>query len=196
MKFNEIKIMSLDIIRLNDIRRMRDEAECLADGPTVDAAIDRMASAITTRLSNADPLVLAVMNGGLVLTGRLLPQLDFPLELSWLHATRYGHGCQGGEIKWHAHPSVDVQKRTVLIVDDILDVGHTLFAITERLFEQGANEVFTAVLVDKQHDRKARPGLKADFTGLELPDRFLFGSGMDYRGYWRNAVGIHAVKDL
>ncbi|MCL2160573.1 MAG: hypoxanthine-guanine phosphoribosyltransferase [Betaproteobacteria bacterium] len=188
--------MNPDIIRLNDIRRIRDEADCLADAPMVDAAIDRMASNIAARLSNADPLVLAVMNGGIVLTGRLLPRLDFPLELSWLHATRYGHDCEGGKIDWHASPNVNVQSRTVLIVDDILDVGHTLLAVIERLREQGAEEVLTAVLVDKRHDRKARPGLKADFTGLELPDRFLFGSGMDYRGYWRNAAGIHAVKGL
>jgi hypoxanthine phosphoribosyltransferase len=188
--------MNPDILHLNDIRRIRDEAECLADGPTVDAAIGRMASAITARLSNADPLVLAVMNGGLVLAGRLLPRLDFPLELSWLHVTRYGHNSQGGEIEWHAPLNVSVQGRTVLIVDDILDLGHTLLAITRRLLEQGASDAFTAVLVDKQHNRKARPGLKADFTGLELPDRFLFGGGMDYRGYWRNAAGIYAVKDL
>ncbi len=188
--------MSADIIRLNDIRRIRDEAECLADGPTVDAAIERMAQAITARLSNADPLILAVMNGGLIPAGRLLPRLDFPLELSWLHATRYGQSCEGGEIEWRAHPNVNVQGRTVLIVDDILDVGHTLLAIIDHLREQGASEALTAVLIDKQHDRKARPGFKADFTGLELPDRFLFGSGMDYRGYWRNAVGIHAVKGL
>jgi len=188
--------MNPDIIRLNDIKRMRDEAECLADGPTIDAAIDCMAQGITKRLSNTDPLILAVMNGGLILAGRLLPLLDFPLELSWIHATRYGHGSQGGEIEWHAPPSADVQGRTVLVVDDILDVGHTLLATIHRLLEQGAGEVFSAVLVDKQHSRKAVPGLKADFTGLELPDRFLFGSGMDYRGYWRNAVGIYAVKGL
>ncbi|MCL2590626.1 MAG: hypoxanthine-guanine phosphoribosyltransferase [Betaproteobacteria bacterium] len=188
--------MGLNIIRLNDIRRMRSEAECLADGPTVDAAINRMASDITKRLFNADPLVFAVMNGGLVLTGHLLPKLDFPLELSWLHVTRYGHNSQGGEIEWQASPSADVQGRTVLVVDDILDVGHTQLAIVNRLLEQGASEVLTAVLVDKQHNRKAVPGLRADFSGLELADRFLFGSGMDYRGYWRNAVGIYAVKGL
>jgi len=188
--------MSVDIIRLNDIRRIRDEAECLADGPTVDAAIERMASNVTARLSNADPLVLVVMNGGLIPAGRLLPRLDFPLELSYLHATRYGLSSQGGAIEWHTPPNINVRGRTVLVVDDILDVGHTLLAIIERLLEQGASEALTAVLIDKQHDRKARPGLKADFTGLELPDRFLFGSGMDYRGYWRNAVGIHAVKGL
>ncbi|MDR3212316.1 MAG: hypoxanthine-guanine phosphoribosyltransferase [Azoarcus sp.] len=188
--------MSLDIIRLNDIRRMRDEAELLVDGATVKAAFDRMAVAITTRLADTDPLVFAVMNGGLLPAGRLLSRLDFPLELSYLHATRYGDAVQGEDVEWRARPDANVQGRTVLIVDDVLDAGHTLLAITEHLRELGAREVLTAVLVNKLHDRKAHPGLHADFTGLELPDRFLFGSGMDYRGYWRNADGIYAVKDL
>ncbi|MDR1662781.1 MAG: hypoxanthine-guanine phosphoribosyltransferase [Azoarcus sp.] len=188
--------MYLDLIRLNDIRRMRDEAELLADGPTVEAAIERMAVSIRERLAESDPLIFAVMNGGLVLTGHLLPRLNFPLELSYLHATRYGDAIQGEDIEWRARPDADVQGRTVLIVDDVLDVGNTLIAIVARLLGLGAREVLTAVLVNKLHERKARPGLRADFIGLELPDRFLFGSGMDYRGYWRNAVGIYAVKDL
>ncbi|MDR2260993.1 MAG: hypoxanthine-guanine phosphoribosyltransferase [Azoarcus sp.] len=189
--------MTLDQLRLGDIRRMRAEADCLADGPAVEAAIVRMAAAINVRLAKSDPLVFAVMNGGLILSGLLLPQLDFPLEVSYLHATRYGHATQGDDkMEWRAHPGENVRGRTVLIVDDVLDEGHTLIAIIERLRALGANEVFSAVLVDKLHEHKARPGLRADFTGLELPDRFLFGYGMDYRGYWRNANGIYAVKDL
>ena len=86
--------------------------------------------------------------------------------------------------------------RTVLIVDDTLDEGTTLSAIADYCLAQGAEQVLTAVLVDKLHDRKASPGLKADYTGLEVEDRFLFGFGMDYKGYWRNAPGIYAVKGL
>ncbi|MDR2092762.1 MAG: hypoxanthine-guanine phosphoribosyltransferase [Azoarcus sp.] len=188
--------MYLDLLRLNDIRRMRDEADLLVDGPAVEAVIDRMAADITARLSDADPIVFTVMNGGLMLAGHLLPRLDFPLEISYLHATRYGNAIAGEDIEWRARPDANVQGRTVLVVDDVLDIGNTLIAITDHLRELGAREILTAVLVNKLHERKARPGLRADFTGLELPDRFLFGSGMDYRGYWRNARGIYAVKDL
>ena len=187
--------VSLNKIRLNDIYRVHQEADCLADEAAVEVAISRIALAITARLSETDPLIFAVMNGGLALTGRLLPKLDFPLELSYLHATRYGHATTGEEIEWRQRPGVEVQHRTVLVVDDVLDEGKTLVAIVEHLFALGAEDVLTAVLVNKLHNRKARPGLRADFTGLDLPDRFLFGSGMDYRGYWRNAAGIYAVKD-
>lgn len=183
-------------LNLEEIKRAREEADCLADAATVEAALDRMAAEISARLADANPLVYAVMNGGLILAGRILPRLPFPLEVAYLHATRYGHAIQGTLLDWRVRPTQDLRGRTVLVLDDILDEGHTLEAIRRRLVESGARQVFTAVLVDKQHCRKARPGLRANFTGLELPDRFLFGCGMDYKGYWRNAPGIYAVKGL
>ena len=180
---------------LEEIRRAMAEADCLASPEQVNAALDSMAIAITSELAGQNPLLYCVMNGGLVVAGRLLPRLNFPLELAYLHVTRYGHKLQGGELlDWHARPSQDPRGRTVLVVDDILDEGYTLQAICRHLAEQGAARVLSAVLVHKDHQRKARPGMRADFTGLDVADRFLFGCGMDYKGYWRNAPGIHALK--
>lgn len=178
-----------------DMRRIRDEADCLASAAEVAQAYDRMATAITDRLQDANPLIFAVMNGGLIPAGQLLPRLDFPLETTYLHATRYGHALNGSQLDWRVRPSAPPSGRYVLVIDDILDEGHTLAAICAELRAAGANEVLTAVLVHKLHGRKAAPGMRADFTGLEIADRFLFGCGMDYHGYWRNAAGIHAVKN-
>jgi len=178
------------------IKRAMDEADCLADDATVEAALDSMAEAITARLADRNPLVYAVMNGGLIFAGRILPRLPFPLEVAYLHATRYGHALQGTLLDWRVSPTQDLRDRTVLVLDDILDEGHTLKAIIEHLKEEGAAEVLSAVLVHKLHDRKASPGMRADFSGLDIADRFLFGCGMDYKGYWRNAPGIYAVKGL
>jgi hypoxanthine phosphoribosyltransferase len=188
--------MELDHNRLHELRRIRDEADCLADQLTVEAALNRMAAEITARLSHTDPLICAIMNGGLILAGQLLPRLDFPLELSYLHASRYGKHTLGRELEWRVHPPENLNGRTVLVIDDVLDEGHTLAAVLERLLTAGARETLSAVLVHKNHDRKAKAGMHADFTGLELENRFLFGYGMDYRGYWRNAPGIFAVKGL
>jgi len=171
------------------------EADCLADQAMVEAALDQMATAITERLGKLNPLVYAVMNGGLVLTGCLLPRLPFPLELAYLHATRYGHALHGQSLDWRVPPTHPPTGRHVLVLDDILDEGFTLAAVIDALNAQGALSVSSAVLVHKCHDRKAYPGMRADFTGLEIADRFLFGYGMDYQGYWRNAPGIFAVKD-
>jgi hypoxanthine phosphoribosyltransferase len=183
-------------INMQDIIRAREEADCLADAAAVDAALDRMATEITARLQHSNPMVYTVMNGGLILAGRLLPRLPFPLETAYLHATRYGLATQGTLLDWRVRPTQDLRNRSVLVLDDILDEGHTLAAIIEHLRQEGAREVLSAVLVHKLHDRKAVLGMRADFTGLDIADRFLFGCGMDYKGYWRNAPGIYAVKGL
>lgn len=183
-------------VDMQEIIRAREEADCLADAATVEAALDRMAEEITAQLGGRNPLVYAVMNGGLILAGRILPRLPFPLEVAYLHASRYGHAIKGTQLDWRVRPTQDLRGRAVLVLDDILDEGHTLHAIVEYLKSEGAGEVRTAVLTHKLHDRKAFPGMRADFTGLDIADRFLFGCGMDYKGYWRNAPGIYAVKGL
>ena len=184
------------LIDLDQIRQTRAEADCLCPGDQVEAAIDRMAAAISDRFRNLNPLVYVVMNGGIIFAGKLLCKLDFPLEVAYLHATRYGLATQGTLLDWRVRPSHKIDGRHVLVLDDILDEGHTLLAIMEYLREEGAADVCSAVLVHKQHERKAVPGMRADFTGLDVADRFLFGYGMDYKGYWRNAPGIFAVKGL
>jgi hypoxanthine phosphoribosyltransferase len=179
---------------LQDARRAMAEADCLVDNAAVETALDALAERITAQLAESDPLVFTVMNGGLVLAGRLLPKLNFPLEVAYLHASRYGHALNGSLLDWRVRPTQDLKGRTVLVLDDILDEGHTLKAILEHLKAEGAAEVYSAVLVHKSHERKAYPGMRADFTGLDVADRFLFGCGMDYKGYWRNAPGIYALK--
>lgn len=185
--------MTHTVAEMNQVFR---DADCLVSEQQVAAAIENMAKVITDRLQDRNPLLFCVMNGGLIFTGQLLPLLKFPVQAEYLHATRYHQETTGGLLEWKLKPDANMNGRTVLIVDDILDEGTTLDAIADYCRSQGATEVLTAVLVDKQHDRKVRPDLKADFTGMEVEDRFLFGYGMDYKGYWRNAPGIYAVKGL
>ena len=181
---------------VDELNQVMAEADCLVPEQQVYEAIDTMARDITAALEHRNPLLFCVMNGGLIFTGQLLPRLKFPVQAEYLHATRYRQETTGGILEWKLRPDADMKGRTVLIVDDILDEGTTLNAIADYCRAHGASKVLTAVLVDKQHDRKAKPGLKADFTGLNVEDRFLFGFGMDYKGYWRNAPGIYAVKGL
>ena len=181
---------------LAHIRQVMAEADCLYDEAQVEAAIAQVAEAINGELAERNPVVFCVMNGGLIFTGKLLPKLNFPLEVSYLHATRYRSETTGGELFWKAKPELSFLGRDVLIIDDILDEGHTLAAIIDFCRHAGAAAVHTAVLIDKQHQRKARPNYKADYVGLPCEDRFIFGYGMDYKGYWRNAPGIYAVNGL
>jgi hypoxanthine phosphoribosyltransferase len=172
------------------------EADQLADEPTVNDAINRMAGTISNRLREHCPIALCIMNGGLIFAGQLLTRLVFPLEVGYAHATRYGQETSGSKLNWINQPDIDLRDRTVLLLDDILDEGVTLAAIASWCREQGAQEVLMAVLVNKRHDRKVSPDFCADFVGIETPDRFLFGYGLDYRGFWRNAPGIYAVKGM
>lgn len=179
---------------LEHIKQVRAEADCLVTIEKAERALDKMAESITSRHQNNNPLIVCVMNGGLVVTGCLMSRLDFPLEQDYMHATRYRGETQGGELNWLAEPRHSLKDRHVLIVDDILDEGYTLAAIVKHCQNSGAISVETAVLVEKMHSRKQ--GIRADYVGLEIEDRYLFGYGMDYKGYLRNAPGIFAVKGM
>ncbi len=174
-------------------RQILADADMICGEAEVQAAVSRVASEVSAALFEANPLVLAVMGGATVFAGHLLTQLLFPLEYDYLHATRYGASTTGGELKWVVEPRTPVVGRTILLVDDILDEGITLAAIRERLLRQGAQRCLTAVFADKAIVRN-KP-IVPDFVGLTLPNRYVFGFGMDIKGAWRNLPAIYALKD-
>lgn len=176
------------------IRKVYEQSTCLFTTKEVEEALDRMATKIHQQLHDQNPVLLCVMIGGLVLTGNLLPRLDFHLEVDYIHATRYRNSTTGGELDWKVRPLINVANRVVLVVDDILDGGITLASIIAEVRTLGASKIFSAVLVDKHHQRE-KNGLKnADFIGLHVDDHYIFGYGMDYNGYLRNAPGIFVVS--
>ena len=168
------------------------DADLLYGASEIELTLDRLASQISDAMENTFPIALCVMGGAVVFTGKLLPRLEFPLEFDYLHASRYRDGTQGGEIEWSVLPRKNLQGRSILLLDDILDQGHTLAAAKIRLLELGAAEVKIAVLADKDIGRP-KP-IAADFVGLTLPDRYVFGMGMDAYGLWRNLPAIYALK--
>lgn len=152
-----------------------------------------MAREISAALADSFPLVLCVMRGSIVFAGHLLPQLRFPLEIDYLDLTRYRNATRGGEIAWRTMSGTAVAGRVVLVVDDILDEGNTLAAIRENLAASGASRVCCAVLAEKDtgRDKPAR----AEFIGVRVPNRYVFGFGMDVRGIWRNLPEIYALRE-
>ncbi len=178
---------------LKEIQQVQASADLLYNEQDVDAALNRMAETINNVLAEHNPLVLCVMNGGIVVGGKLLVRLTMPLTVDAINASRYQNQTVGGTIAWLLEPQTPLQDRTVLIVDDILDEGITLAAIRDYCLAQGAAAVYSAVLVDKILGRD-KP-IAADFIGLTVADRYLFGYGMDYKGYLRNAAGIYACKE-
>lgn len=178
--------------KLEELNKIIDEADCLVSDKELDSALDKMAASITNDLKNKIPLVICVMNGGLIPAAALLSRLHFPLELDYIHATRYGMETQGDELEWISYPQLSIQDRNILIIDDIFDQGNTLQAIHSWFASQGAQSVYTATVINKLHDRKV--DMTPDYIGVDVEDRFLFGYGMDYKGFFRNLQGIYAVK--
>ncbi|NOT20541.1 MAG: hypoxanthine-guanine phosphoribosyltransferase [Sideroxydans sp.] len=176
-----------------EARRVLADAEMLYSAAEVNLALQRVARDINAQLAEQHPLVLSVMGGAVVFSGQLLPLLNFPLDFDYLHVSRYGNEKQGGELHWKVAPRENVRGKVVLVLDDILDEGHTLHAIQQRVMELGATKFYCAVFADKIHG-KAKP-IQADFVGLELPNRFVFGYGMDIHGAWRNLPAIYAVRE-
>ncbi|GMR16796.1 MAG: hypoxanthine-guanine phosphoribosyltransferase [Gammaproteobacteria bacterium] len=179
---------------VNNIKIVESESDCLCDSEKLNHVLNTLADQITTDLKDKNLLILCVLTGGIIPTGHLVTRLSFPLQLDYIHATRYQGGTNGGKLNWIQEPSISLNKRNVLIIDDIFDEGITLSEIEKYCKEKGATEVHSVVLVNKIHNRKAN--YKPDYIGLEIEDRYLFGFGMDYKNYLRNVNAIHAVKGM
>ena len=176
------------------VSRALTDSDLVYTAEQINGALERLARAINTRLGGGELLVITVMLGGLVTAGRLLPRLTMPLQLDYVHATRYRGEVKGRDLEWRVLPSSSLSGRRVLLVDDILDQGVTLRAVRTHCLEQGAAAVHTAVLAHKDHERP-RELASADFTGVRVPDRYVFGCGMDYRGHFRNLASIRALRE-
>ena len=172
--------------------RFLEESDLVSSAAEVQGAIARLAGEIEARFRERYPLVLLVMGGAVVFAGQLLPRLRMPLDLDYIHVTRYGDATRGGEVRWRVDAPEGVRGRDVLVIDDILDGGHTMAAIRDRVMERGAKSFACAVLVEKTLG-SGKP-VRADFVGLAIPDRFVFGCGMDAKGFWRNLPEIRAMK--
>lgn len=189
------------------IAEVLEKSDLLVDRPAIDAAIAQMADRIAAdyigevpphRLGDSFvPVFLTVMHGAVPFAGQLSLELGargLDLQFDYLHATRYRGTNQGGELVWKHRPATSLYGRRVLIADDILDEGHTLAEVRRWCIEQGATDVRIAALTVKDHDRCVE-GVRADYVGLHLPDRYVFGFGMDYHEQGRNLPGIYALKE-
>lgn len=171
-----------------------DGADLVCSAERVEQGIVAVAAAISEDYRERFPLLLCVMNGAVFFCGKLMPLLRFPLSLDYVHASRYGVETSGGAVHWRMLPQPIVRDRDVLIVDDILDAGETLREIKAKVIESGARSCAVAVLSNKLTGND-KP-LRADYVGVDIPDRFVFGCGLDVSGYWRNLPAIYAVKGL
>ena len=168
-------------------------SELLSDHAEIDSAIARIAANIRDDYIDERPVYLTVMHGGMLFAAQLALQVGIDLEFDYLHATRYRGATTGSGLAWLHRPATPLEGRRVLIADDILDEGHTLKSVRNWCQDQGAAEVRIAVLCVKNHDRRVE-GIEADYVALEVPDRYVYGFGMDYHEQGRNLRGIYALR--
>ena len=184
----------MDDPTLKEALNVAGNAEKLLTKKEVDEAIDRIAEDIKEKIKNEVPILLCVMKGGLLLTSELLQRIQQPLALDYVHVDRYRNKTQGGSIHWHKEPEINLNKRLVLIVDDIFDEGYTLQDLITYCTAKGASKVLSVVLLKKVLEKK-HTDIEPDIVGLEISDRYVFGWGMDYKGYWRNLTDVFAVSE-
>lgn len=181
--------------KANKMREVLAAAECVYTMADINKALDKMAQEITQKLEHTNPLILCVMTGAMIPTGHLLTRLNFPLEVDYIHATRYRGATRGGDLHWLVEPRQSLKDRTILIVDDVMDGGLTLAAIIDYCKQMQAKAVYSAVMVDKVRTREPGVNFEPEFVGLTTENRFLVGFGLDYDEYLRNVPGIYAVAD-
>ncbi len=169
------------------------QSDLLHGRAELEAVIRTMGQRVDAALNGERAVFLTVMNGALIFAGQLALAIRTDLEFDYVHATRYRGATSGKELTWLREPMLSLEGRVVLLVDDILDEGHTLKEVRDDCYRRGAKKVYIASLCTKKHDRLIE-GIASDFNGVELPDRFVFGYGMDYYGQGRNLPGIYALK--
>lgn len=184
---------SYDHDLLQEIKAVQAQADCLLSSDEVHRGIAALAKNMSEALAEKNPVFICIMNGGLNFCAALLSHFSFPLQVDHLHLSRYRGALSGSDVQWQNKPTLNLRDRVVVLLDDILDQGLSLQAASAYCQQQGAGEIFSAVLVKKNLQNNSQQ-FKADFVAFECEDRYLFGFGMDYKNYLRNAPGIFALK--
>jgi hypoxanthine phosphoribosyltransferase len=184
----------MDELSQQELLQVREKSDILISEQEINQAIDTVAQKIEKTLNNDVPILLCVMKGGLMFTAALMQRISAPLILDYVHVDRYRNQTQGGSVHWHKEPDTSLTDRIVIIIDDILDEGYTLQELITYCQDKGAKKVFSAVLLKKKL-AKTLTTVRPDFVGLEVTDRYVFGWGMDYKGYLRNLSSIYAIAE-
>lgn len=177
---------------LKEAIETRDQSSQLISRREIDEAMDRIATELRTAIGEEVPVFLCVMKGGLMFTAELMKRVQLPLQLDYVHVSRYRNETRGGSFQWHKKPATDLAGRLVVVIDDIFDEGYTMRELVKYCEDKGASKVLSVVLL-KKNLQDVQVDIAPDLVALEVSDRYLFGWGMDYKGFWRNLDDVYAV---
>jgi hypoxanthine phosphoribosyltransferase len=173
---------------------MRDDIErVLIDEAVIEKRLDALAAKIERDFPQGPLLVIILLKGALVFAADLLRRVPRVLEIECLNVASYHGGMESsGVVDFLDRHFPEVRGRQVLLLDDILDTGRTLHAVSRRLMDEGAAAVKTAVLLAKDKDRAKE--VEADYVGFQIGDEFVVGYGLDYQGKYRNLPYVGVLK--
>lgn len=177
----------------HDPRAILEASSLVAGAVEVRTAVERMAHEINAYYGDRSIILLAVMTGAIIPAAWVAARLGMPLRMDFIHATRYQGQTHGGELDFRVPPRLNLQGEDILVVDDIYDVGLTLELIERYCLARGARSVNSAVLVRKLHGRETAGELPR-FIGMDVPDKYVFGCGMDVYEHWRHLEEIRALE--
>lgn len=175
-------------------RALLENSRVLYNRDEVDAAVQKMADEINDFYADTPIILISVLTGAIIPAAWLATKLKMPVQMDFVHATRYRGGLYGAELEYRVPPRLDLEGKDILIVDDIFDEGNTLAAIKGSVEKRKAGSVKMAALVRKDHDR-GLPRDYIDFVGLEVPDVYVFGCGMDAYEEWRHLDEILILEE-
>lgn len=170
----------------------RDVAAVLIPAPRLQRRVGELAAAISADYRGRDFVLVALLNGTVMFLADLMRRLEFPLHLDLLGVSSYRGGTASGRLEFTRALKLSVAGRHVLVLDDILDTGNTLRAVTAELASRGAASVRTCVLLDKPSGRLGV--MVADYVGFVVPPLFVVGYGLDYREKYRNLPFVGVLK--
>lgn len=176
-----------------NLREILENSTLIADKREVEAAVEFLGEAVNAHYGDREIILLIVMTGAVMPAAWLAAKLKMPVQMDFVHATRYAGQTEGGEIEFRVPPRLNLEGHDVLIIDDIYDIGLTLQMIEGYCESRGARSVNSAVLVRKVHDRETT-GTLPKFIGMEVEDKYIFGCGMDVYENWRHLDEIRALE--
>ena len=174
-------------------REILKSSTLIADKQEVAAAVKFLGEIVNAHYGDREIILLIVMTGAVMPAAWLAAELKMPVQMDFVHATRYAGQTEGGEIEFRVPPRLNLEGHDVLIIDDIYDIGLTLQMIEGYCESRGARSVNSAVLVRKVHDRETT-GTLPKFIGMEVEDKYIFGCGMDVYENWRHLDEIRALE--
>ncbi len=175
------------------IKLLDKEFELSISFEQIDKALEKMAEKMNAELADKDPLMICILNGSFMFAADIMKKLNFPCEISFVKLSSYEGTSTTGKVKEIIGLTEDIEGRTIVILEDIIDTGVTMEKIKKQLIGYAPADLKIASMLYKPDACKV--DINIDYIGIDIPDKFIVGYGLDYDGYGRNLPNIYTIVE-